>query len=160
MRRKSRRFRRLGRSGPLATAGTRLEQRRKPTDPMHSPFHLLVADDDDGLRESLRQILEAQGYWVAAAESGSEAIAIARLYPIHCAILDYRMGDMTGLDLVRQIRTVRPGFSSILMSAELEHTLRIEAEIAGFASCLSKPISLDLLRSTVASLLSPPRGST
>jgi|SRR5215510_9707660 len=123
---------------------------------MGSPFHLLVADDDDGLRESLRQTLEMQGYWVAAAQSGEEAIRIARAYAIDCAILDYRMGDMTGLELVRHLRSVRPAFSSILMSAELERTLRVEAQIAGFAHFLTKPISIDLLRATVAQLLARP----
>lgn len=116
-------------------------------------FRLLIADDDDGLRESLRVLLEAQGYWVAAAGSGAEAIAVARAQLIDLAILDYRMGDTTGLDLIRQLRTLQPGTPSILMSAELEKTLLAQARIAGFAECLSKPLSIEVFRMTVANVL-------
>jgi two-component system, OmpR family, response regulator MprA len=120
---------------------------------MRSVVQLLVADDDDGLRESLRLTLEAWGYRVAAAESGAQALEVARSLAIDCSILDYRMRDMTGLEVFRQLQALRPGSPSILMSAELERALRAQAADLGIARCLAKPIPLGVLRTTVAEVL-------
>lgn len=120
---------------------------------MTPPYHLLIADDDDGLRETLQMALESQGYWVSAAGSGEEAISVVRTHFIHCAILDYRMGDMTGLEVFRQMRALHSAPASILISAELERTLERQALQAGIAGCLKKPIYPDVLRRAVAGLL-------
>ncbi|MBI3817201.1 MAG: response regulator transcription factor [Planctomycetes bacterium] len=120
---------------------------------MSPPFHLLVADDDAGLRESLHLALESQGYWITTAGSGGEAIEFARSQFFHCAILDYRMGDMTGIDVVRELLATKSVTTSILLSAELEKTLHAQARLAGFTECLRKPVSPNVLRATVASVL-------
>jgi CheY-like chemotaxis protein len=120
---------------------------------MNAPYHLLVADDDDALRETIAHALESQGYWVTSAGSGEEAIAIAKAHFIHCAILDYRMGDMTGLDVFLQLRSAGALRASILMTAELEQRLQNQAERLGFSQCLKKPVSAHLLRNTVAEVL-------
>lgn len=120
---------------------------------MTPTYHLLVADDDDGLRESIAMALESQGYWVSPAGSGEEALAIAKSHLIDCAILDYRMGDMTGLELLRQLRATSALRASILLTAELERTLQTQAHLAGIGACLKKPVTPDQLRSTVAQVL-------
>ena len=116
-------------------------------------YHLLIADNDDSLRESLQAALEIQGYWVSAVGSGEEAISVVRTQFIHCAILDYRMGDMTGLEVFRQLRAIQAAPASILISAELERSLEHQALQAGIAGCLKKPIYPDVLRNAVAGLL-------
>jgi len=120
---------------------------------MTPPYHLLVADDDDGLRESLTMALESQGYWVSSAGSGEEALTIAKSRFVHCAILDYRMGDMTGLELFKQLRAASALRASILLTAELERTLQNQAHLAGIEVCLKKPVTPDQLRSSVAQVL-------
>lgn len=120
---------------------------------MTSPYHLLVADDDASLRETLLLALESQGYWISTAGSGEEAIEVARRHFVHCAILDYRMGDMTGLQLLDALRATIRLPSSILLTAELEKSLQARAERAGFSECLKKPVTPEQLRSSVASVL-------
>ena len=129
---------------------------------MPPPYHLLIADDDENLREALRMALESQGYWVSVAGSGEEAISLVRTQFIHCAILDYRMGDMTGLEVFRALTAIHAAPASILISAELERTLERQALQAGIAGCLRKPIYPDVLRSTVAGILrgGPPPGDS
>ncbi len=120
---------------------------------MVDPYRLLIADDDDALRESLRGSLEIQGYTVMAAGSGREAIAVARTQRIDLAILDFRIGDMTGLEVFRQLRTLDPLTASILVSAELESSLRSQAQVLGIGACIAKPIALETLRVAVATVL-------
>jgi two-component system response regulator PilR (NtrC family) len=120
---------------------------------MTPPYHLLIADDDENLRDALRMALESQGYWVSMAGSGEEAIAVARVQYFHCAILDYRMGDMTGLEVFRQLSALGVAPAGILISAELERTLERQAFQAGIAGCLKKPIYPDVLRRAVAGVL-------
>jgi CheY-like chemotaxis protein len=117
------------------------------------PYHLLIADDDDNLRESLRMALESQGYWISSVGSGGEAITVATTQFIHCAILDYRMPDMNGLEVFQRLRSLPLVPASILISAELERSLERQALQAGIAGCLKKPIYPDVLRSLVAGIL-------
>lgn len=121
--------------------------------PMTEPHYLLVADDDPGHRESVLMALEATGYRVRAAASGAEALEIARHHAIDCAILDFRMGDMTGLDVIRNLRAEKWVGTGILVTAELERTLQTQAHLAGFTACLRKPVTPDALRAAVASAL-------
>jgi len=125
----------------------------RPDSDMRPGFHLLLADDDDSLRDCLRTTLEASGYVVSAAGCGAQAIELARTVEIHCSILDYRMPDMTGLEVYRQLRALRPGSPSILMSAECGGSLWTAASDLGIAFCLAKPIAVDDLRARVAELL-------
>jgi two-component system, NtrC family, response regulator PilR len=127
--------------------------RARPAFGMAPSYRLLIAEDDDNLRESLRAVLETQGYAISAVATGEEAISVGRTQFIHCAILDYRMGDMTGLEVFRQLRALHHAPTSILISAELERPLERQAIQAGIAGCLKKPIYPDVLRSMVAGLL-------
>lgn len=120
---------------------------------MDPRFHLLIADDDENLRETLRMALESQGYWVSVAGSGEEAITLARTQFIHGAILDYRMGDMTGLEVFRKLAALHAAPASLLISAELERSVERQALQAGIAGCLRKPIGPDVLRDAVALLV-------
>jgi two-component system cell cycle sensor histidine kinase/response regulator CckA len=71
---------------------------------------LLVVDDDRGVRGSVRAVLENNGYRVIEAESGEEALAVARtsLDPIALVIADVVMPGMNGIELARRLRLLRP----------------------------------------------------
>ena len=65
---------------------------------------ILVVDDEASIRDSLRMILEYEGYRVEAAASGIEALKIARDRPPDSILLDLRMPEMDGLETLRQLR--------------------------------------------------------
>lgn len=68
---------------------------------------VLVVDDEPAVREPLRRFIQGQGHLVLEAESVHEALMALRDMPIHAVVLDVRLGEGSGLDVLRFIRTQR-----------------------------------------------------
>jgi DNA-binding NtrC family response regulator len=82
-----------------------------------SMFKILLVDHQTNTRESYRVGLEGAGFAVATASGGVEAIRLLREWNPDLAVLDVRLGDESGLDLLRHMLEIRPSLSTILMSA-------------------------------------------
>jgi CheY-like chemotaxis protein len=78
---------------------------------------ILVVDDDHGIRESLRTLLELEGYEVELAEDGVQALLILETYPVQLILLDMRMPRMDGWAFVRQARALGITTEAIACSA-------------------------------------------
>ncbi len=65
---------------------------------------LLIIDDNQSVRESLRFLLRRRGYEVLVAASGAEALALAAQHPVDGAMIDINMPGMNGLEVCRQLR--------------------------------------------------------
>ena len=118
------------------------------------PYSVLVSDDDEGCRESVREALAGQGYKMRLASCGREAIEVVRRHFVHVMIVDMNMPDMSGLDTVTVIRretSVR--VPSILMSADASRELMFEALAAQFDSFIAKPFDISALRHIVEEVL-------
>lgn len=105
------------------------------------PFRILITDDDRGCRESLREIVEPEGFQTSLASCGEEALDIVRDEPIHLALFDVHMPTLTGLEtleLVRQINTLLP---VILVTANPDEDLMRKAFRARAYSVIPKPVS-------------------
>jgi CheY-like chemotaxis protein len=91
----------------------------------------LVADDEGVIRELAKSILTDEGYDVAVASSGREAVNLARSQAFNVALLDLMMpGEIEGLAALREIRVIQPGCRIVLMTGcslndELEAQLRL-----------------------------------
>ena len=68
---------------------------------------ILIVDDDPSVREALGMLFEREGWSVLRAAKGEEAIATVRRMPIQVALLDLRLGEENGLDLLPQFKTLR-----------------------------------------------------
>ncbi len=68
-------------------------------------MRVLVAEDDPGLRSVLERGLREHGYVVDAVADGDEALSYLRSYTYEAAVLDWRMPTVSGLDVVRTMRT-------------------------------------------------------
>lgn len=79
-----------------------------------SARRVLVVDDDDGIRDFVRMALVDDGYEVATAADGAEAIEKARSFEPHVVVLDVRMVGMDGVEFARTYRGT-PGHAPILV---------------------------------------------
>lgn len=117
------------------------------------PYSILITDDDRGCRESLREIVEPEGFRTLLASSGEEALDIVREEPVHLALLDMHMPRLTGLEtlqLVRQINTMLP---VILVTADASERLMRQAFRAHAYSVIPKPVSKNVVLYTVVRAL-------
>lgn len=116
-------------------------------------YQLLIADDDDAFRETLRLILEPCFELVEAA-SGEEAITIVEYHRVDIALLDMNMQELTGLDTMRFIKTINEEAPCILITADFSEDLLRDAEKADAFSVLAKPVTRrDVVRTVSTAML-------
>jgi two-component system response regulator PilR (NtrC family) len=115
--------------------------------------HILVVDDELSMRELLEYMLAKENYKVTCAESGKEAIA--RLEKDHFDLLlcDIRLGDITGLDVLRACKEHHPDNAVILISAYATTETAVEAMNEGAFDYVPKPFDKDELMATIAKAL-------
>lgn len=105
--------------------------------------HILLVDDDPDIREVLGSVLTHEGYWVRTAATGVEAIRTIRTSQPDIVITDILMPDMTGLELIMQLRSAKPRLRVVAISGGGEVAqdacLRI-AERIGAHHILTKPV--------------------
>ena len=113
---------------------------------------ILVAEDEEGVRRFVRQILERNGYTVLESSSGREAIDVARKYagPIGLLLTDAVMPEMGGAELAEQIAAMRPGVPVLCMSG---YTDRIFAQPQASAAYIQKPFTSMALLTQIRALL-------
>jgi two-component system NtrC family response regulator len=118
---------------------------------------ILVADDDDAIRASLRLLLRQRGYAVAEAATADEALCAAARPEVELVVQDMNFSRSTGgeegLELLRQLRAARPELPVVLLTAWGSIPLAVAGMRAGAADFLTKPWENDLLASTVATAL-------
>lgn len=111
---------------------------------------VLVVDDDPDIRDSLEDILRADGYEAAVAGSGAEALRILSECRVGLVLLDFMMPVMDGREVVEEMRRRRIDVPVILLSAGREIT-RLSDELD--IPALRKPFELEeLLREVRRSL--------
>src|SRR5690242_19511336 len=120
---------------------------------MHEGARVLVVDDDPQLREALTRALELDGYDVATASNGAQALeAIGRRRP-DVAVLDVMMPYVGGLDVCRTLRERRDRLPILVLTARDEIGDRVAGLDAGADDYLTKPFALDELRARLRALL-------
>lgn len=116
---------------------------------------VLIVDDDDGIREILRRLLNREAYKLVEAENGIAALAVCQQSPVDLILLDVMMPLMDGLTTCAKIREL-PGYEHIpiLMLTVLKDTDAINRAFeAGATDYLTKPIDATILRPRVRHLL-------
>lgn len=109
---------------------------------MHS---VLVVDDDSKLRKTLCDILRLKGYETLAAGDGAEAIAAAQRTFVNVALIDLKLPDMSGLEVMARIKSIAPLSEAIILTGHAALDSAIEATNKGAFSYLLKPYDLDVL---------------
>lgn len=107
---------------------------------------LLVVDDDQNHRETLRTLLEEWGYATVGAASGEAAVALCREQPFDLILMDVRMSGMSGIEATRAIRAYNPAIPIVIMTAYSDVENAVEALKSGAYDYLTKPLAFDALK--------------
>jgi two-component system cell cycle sensor histidine kinase/response regulator CckA len=116
---------------------------------------VLLVEDEDSVRQLVKETLEAKGYRVMEADNGKAGIEVAQAYEgkIHMVITDVVMPGMSGRELAKQITMARPGTRVLYLSGYTEDSVVQQDVIELGASFLQKPFTLQTLAKKVREIL-------
>jgi DNA-binding NtrC family response regulator len=124
---------------------------------MSSRGTILIVDDEKLIRMTLRERLQRYGYEVFDAEAGKPALEQLQQQGADLVLLDYRLPDLDGIQVLRQVRQIAPDASVIMMTAFSSVDTAVEALKLGAFDYLRKPIDNDELLATIERALETTR---
>jgi two-component system, response regulator YesN len=116
-------------------------------------MHLLIVDDDETVRASLRDALARKELQVSVAAGGQEALDRIAEGRVDLVLTDVRMPGVDGLELLRRVRARAPGVGVVLMTAYDDPRVLESATRDGACAYLAKPLDLLDLRALIDRLL-------
>lgn len=116
-------------------------------------YRILVVDDELSMRELLEYMLEKQGYQVTCAANGNEALSRIEKDPYDLLLCDIRLGDLTGLDVLKASKNKNPHATVIMISAFATTETAVEAMNQGAFDYVPKPFENEELLQTIANAL-------
>jgi two-component system response regulator PilR (NtrC family) len=111
--------------------------------------HILIVDDELSMRELLEYMLNREGYRATCAENGRQAVALVEKNSYDLMLCDMRLGDLSGLDVLRACKKHHPGTVVIMISAYASTETAVEAMNQGAFDYVPKPFNKDELLETV-----------
>jgi FixJ family two-component response regulator len=109
-----------------------------------------VVDDDPGMRKATATLLSALGYCTELFSSGKAFLDAANASKAACLVVDVQLGDISGLEMWRQLEAAGCKFPIIFMTACDDEALHSQAMEFGCVAYLRKPFSADLLIEAIA----------
>jgi len=130
-------------------------QQDTPESSEHANAHILIADDESYILESITEVLKDNGYIVYSAADGKEALEIFHEHQDHIqlAILDMSMPGLTGIQVAKEIRKLTPNFPIIFNSGYDKNEMPDEMIDCKCCLKLQKPVEMGLLIQSVCELL-------
>jgi two-component system, NtrC family, nitrogen regulation response regulator NtrX len=110
---------------------------------------ILIVDDESGIRQALKQVLEYEDLVVRVAASGGEAITMYPEYRPHLVFLDVKMAGLDGLETLSRLRDLDPKAQVVMISGHGTIATAVEATQRGAFDFLEKPLDTDRLLVTV-----------
>ena len=104
---------------------------------------LLIVDDDDPLRGRLSRAMEKKGFTVLEAKSVENALNIVRKTPTGFAVIDLRLEDGNGLDVVKELSKVKKDSRIVMLTGYGNLPTAVEAVKAGAIDYMAKPVDAD-----------------
>lgn len=116
---------------------------------MAEPAHLLVVDDEKGIREGCRRILVSEGFSVDVGENGEEGLKLVKTKPFDLILVDLMMPVMGGLEMMEQVRLYDPEIIMIVITGFATIETAVEAMKHGAYDYIPKPFTPDQLLAVV-----------
>jgi len=107
------------------------------------PKTVLVADDEKGIRDALKRLLEYERYRVVLAEDGVEALHAAENELVDLVLLDIKMPAMDGMEVLSRLHQSQPGLPVVIISGHGTIQTAVEATRLGAFDFIEKPIDAD-----------------
>ncbi len=107
----------------------------------NSKSNILIVEDEKGLRLGTQRLLEEEGYAVSAAENGNEGIKLGTSKEFDIAVIDLRMPDIDGLEVLKEIKNVYPNTVCFIATAFASYETAIQATRIGAYGYIPKPFT-------------------
>lgn len=120
---------------------------------MAEKHSILVVDDDTSMREFLDLLLSKEGYAVTLAKNGKQALGLIQKKKYDLVLTDIRLGDITGLEILKAVRKEDPETVVIMISAYATTEIAVEAMNEGAYDFVPKPFDNNELRATISKAL-------
>src|SRR5471032_1484390 len=114
---------------------------------------IYVIDDDDAVRQSLEFLLKTAGIAVRGFESAKTFLEILPQISSGCIITDVRMPEITGIELLQKVKSLKPHLPVIVVTGHGDISLAVEAMKIGAVDFLEKPFDHALLLAAVRGAL-------
>jgi DNA-binding NtrC family response regulator len=114
---------------------------------------ILVVDDEENARMALSKILAFDGFDVASASNGVEALNFLRSKDVELIITDLNMPEMDGLTFLRELNRNHPDSNVIMITAYGEVESYLEAMTLGAFEYINKPLKYDELKKVINKIL-------
>ena len=122
---------------------------------MSSDKIILVADDQEGIRTLIKEVLE-EAYTVLEAGSGSKALEIIKERPVDLVLLDIKMSGMSGLETLSLIKKLKPNTPVLMITGFDDPDTLSQVMDSGAVGCLSKPFEIQELLDKITHALQEP----
>ncbi len=119
----------------------------------NEPVRLLLVDDEIGYLEVLSKRLTRRGYKVTTASSGTEAIRALRKWDFDLAVVDLKMEDMDGIEVLKVFKKMDPTLRVIMLTGHGSERAAREGISQGAFDYLIKPVGLERLIETISAAL-------
>ena len=116
-------------------------------------MRLLIIEDEPSLRETLAASLTDAGYGVETAGDGVEGLYFAKEYPIDLAIVDLGLPEMSGMDVIREIRAAGKTYPLLILTARDRWQDKVEGLQAGADDYVVKPFHFEEIEARINALL-------
>ena len=120
---------------------------------MDEKERILIVDDDESTRRSLTLIFENKGYETETARTGQEAIEKAQKRFFNLAILDIKLPDTKGIELVAPLKKMHPDMVMVMATAYATLETAMQPLNEGASAYITKPLSMDEVLTTVRGTL-------
>lgn len=110
---------------------------------------VLIVDDQNGIRVLLMEVFSGEGYEAYQASNGKEALELVQQVTPDIVLLDMKIPGMDGLEILKQIKQMKPDMNVIMMTAYGELDMIKEATELGALMHFTKPFDIDEMRVAV-----------
>jgi DNA-binding NtrC family response regulator len=119
-------------------------------------MRLLLIDDDEWVRDSLRLFFESEGCQIVALETAEEGLNATMNRNFDIIIVDYRLPGMDGIEFIKHLPANQAGTLKVLITAYGSEDLFLKAKQSGFNEFIPKPFTTEIIEESLKRLIGPP----
>jgi two-component system cell cycle response regulator CtrA len=121
-------------------------------------MRVLLIEDDSAIAQSIKLMLQSEGFNVYKTALGEEGVELGKIYDYDIILLDLNLPDMSGLDVLRQLRAGRVNTPVIILSGSSEVDIKVKTLGGGADDYLTKPFHKDELIARIHAVVRRSKG--